>query len=280
MSSFRLIRPEKQVSGTVFAVPHSGRAYPAAFLEQSVLSRQAIRSSEDAWVDLLFEDVPQLGAPLLVAEAPRAFVDLNRSCDELDPALIAGLARVGINPRVSSGLGVIPRVVAGGRAIYRGKITGAEAAERLQQVWYPYHGALDQLLAEAVASFGQSLLIDCHSMPHEAVAQVAGAPQIVLGDRFGAATDSDIMDQVEAAFQRTGLRVARNAPFAGVYMVRQYGRPSVGRHAVQVEIDRALYMDEAGLTRHGGFDELKAMMREVAAELVQIGRSDVRLAAQ
>jgi N-formylglutamate amidohydrolase len=280
MSSFRLIRPEKQASGTVFAVPHSGRAYPPEFLERSVLSRQAIRSSEDAWVDLLFEDVPQLGAPLLVAEAPRAYVDLNRSCDELDPALIAGLARVGINPRVSSGLGVIPRVVAGGRSIYRGKISGAEAAERLQQVWYPYHGALDQLLGEAVASFGQSLLIDCHSMPHEAVAQAPGAPQIVLGDRFGAAADSDVMDQVEAAFQRTGLRVARNAPFAGVYMVRQYGRPSVRRHAVQVEIDRSLYMDELALARHGGFDEFKTMMHGVAAELVQIGRSDVRLAAQ
>ena len=135
----------------------------------AVLDRHVIRSSEDAFVDRLFDMAPAMGAPLLAARVPRAFIDLNRAADELDPALIEGIARAPHNPRVSSGLGVIPRVVAGGRAIYRGKLTLAEAEARITRHWHPYHQALRRLMDQTVAAFGQAVLIDCHSMPHEAI---------------------------------------------------------------------------------------------------------------
>ena len=156
-------------TSVIFASPHSGRAYSAAFLAQSVLDARVLRSSEDAFVDELIAAAPQLGASLLCAETPRAFLDFNRAPDELDPALIEGIARAPHNPRVSSGIGVIPRVVAGGRQIYRGKLALAEVEERLRLHWYPYHAALRDLIEETHQRFGEAVLIDVHSMPHEAV---------------------------------------------------------------------------------------------------------------
>ena len=172
---FRLIQPWTRSTSVVFASPHSGRRYPRALLDRSVLDERAIRSSEDAFIDLLFDAAPRFGAPLLAASAPRAFVDLNRACDELDPALIEGVRRNSHNPRISSGLGVIPRVVANGRAIYRGKLTLEEAQARLDGVWRPYHRNLQSLLDDSRHQFGEAILIDCHSMPHEAVENLSPA---------------------------------------------------------------------------------------------------------
>ena len=189
--AFHLIRPVRRDTPLIFSSPHSGRLYSSAFLAASSLDAQAIRSSEDAFVDQLFAAAPDHGAPLLAACAPRAFIDLNRASDELDPALIENVPRATHNPRVSSGLGVIPRVVAGGRPIYNGKMARAEAESRLNQFWHPYHAALRGLIDESLGRFGEAVLIDCHSMPHEAIeAHVrpgAPCPEVVLGDRFGAA---------------------------------------------------------------------------------------------
>ena len=159
-TAFVLKRPVRQAGPMIFASPHSGRDYPADFLASAVLDRQAIRSSEDAFVDHLFDAAPRHGAPLLAALAPRAFIDLNRAADELDPAVIEGIQRVPHNPRVSSGLGVIPRVVAGGRAIYRGKLSLAEAERRISRFWHPYHQALAELIEETRVTFGSAVLID------------------------------------------------------------------------------------------------------------------------
>ena len=271
--AFLLQRPQRQAGPVIFASPHSGRDYPAEFLARSLLDRQAIRSSEDAFVDQLFDAAPGLGAPLLSACAARAFIDLNRAADELDPAVIDGIARAPHNPRVSSGLGVIPRVVAGGRPIYRGKLTLAEATARISRFWHPYHEALAALIDDTRRTFGSAVLIDCHSMPHEAIEAHSRPgqplPQVVLGDRYGVAAGRDVMDQVEAAFARTGLRVARNAPFAGAYIAQAYGRPLRGVHVVQVEIDRALYMDEKRVEPLPGFAAFRDRMAGVVAELVQ-----------
>jgi N-formylglutamate deformylase len=189
----------------------------------------------------------------------------------LDPALIEGVARRGQNPRVASGLGVIPRVVAGGRAIYRGKLPIAEAHRRIEEYWKPYHRALQGLLDRAHEQFGHAILVDCHSMPHEALETMprrAGhLPDVVLGDRFGAAASSEIVDRIEVAFVRGGLRVARNAPFAGAYITQAYGRPSRNQHAVQVEIDRSLYMDEDAIRPNRNFAALQEVLREVIAEI-------------
>lgn len=271
VESYSLIHPARQDTPVVFASPHSGRDYPAELLEATALDGRAIRSSEDAFVDRLFSAAPDLGAPLLVARAPRAFIDLNRASDELDPALIEGVMRPAHNPRISSGLGVIPRVVSNGRAIYRGKLTMAEAEARILRYWHPYHGALRGLMHETCAIFGQAILVDCHSMPHEAIEAHARPgvphPEIVLGDRFGAAAGRDVVDRIEAAFRKAGLRVVRNAPFAGAYIAQTYGRPSLGCHVVQVEIDRSLYMDESRIQPTAGFDAFRDLITGVITEI-------------
>ncbi|MEM6479757.1 MAG: N-formylglutamate amidohydrolase [Pseudomonadota bacterium] len=274
-SAYTLTRPSTQTTGVVFASPHSGRDYPLWFLRKSILNERAIRSSEDAFVDRLFERAPSFGAPLLVAGAPRAFVDLNRSPDELDPALISDFTKAVHNPRVASGLGVVPRVVSNGRAIYRGKITLDEVKGRIDTYWHPYHAKLQELLDDARGQFGRALLIDCHSMPHEAIENSRGSARradVVLGDRFGAAASADIVDCIENAFKSAGLRVARNAPFAGAFIAQQYGRPSRGQHVVQVEIDRSLYMDEASIAPNSQFAAFRATITQVIAEICEMGR--------
>jgi len=190
-TAFRLARPLRQQTSVIFSSPHSGRDYPQAFLDASPLVPLALRSSEDAYVDRLFARAPLFGAPLLCATAPRAYIDLNRGADELDPAVVADVPRGAHNPRIASGLGVIPRVVAGGRAIYHGKIPRDEAQARIDAHWHPWHKALQGLIDDTHATFGEAILIDCHSMPHEAIAAHMRPgqepPQVVLGDRFGAA---------------------------------------------------------------------------------------------
>tara|TARA_R110002074_G_scaffold116613_1_gene248027 strand:+ start:5563 stop:6423 length:861 start_codon:yes stop_codon:yes gene_type:complete len=283
-SAYEVLHPDRNRSCVVFASPHSGRDYAWSFLRTTVLDEHAIRSSEDAFVDHLFECVPQFGASFIMAGAPRAYVDLNRSSDELDPALIEGVRRQGHNPRVASGLGVIPRVVANGRPIYRGKMTRSEAEHRIQSFWHPYHDKLQELLDAAHRRHGQAVLIDCHSMPHEAMDGVARSgmrrPDVVLGDRFGAAAAGEVVDRVEAAFAAAGFKVTRNTPFAGAYITQAYGRPSRGQHAVQVEIDRSLYMNEALIRPNGNYEAVQTALRQVVAEVAQIGQGRVPLAAE
>ena len=283
--AYDLIHPEKRTTSVVFASPHSGRDYPWTFLRRTQLDRQKIRSSEDAYVDQLFDSAPQFGAPFLRAGAPRAYVDLNRGADELDPALIEGVIRQGHNPRIASGLGVIPRVVSGGRAIYRGKLPYDEAEWRIENYWKPYHAMLQRQLNEAHAMFGEAILIDCHSMPHEAMDVIARGvktrPEVVIGDRFGAAASSEVVEKIEASFAAAGLTVVRNAPFAGAYVVQTYGRPARGQHAVQIEVDRSLYMNETLVRPNGNFNAFRRLMRQVTAEIAAIGRAEeTRLAAE
>ncbi|MCQ0091648.1 N-formylglutamate amidohydrolase [Roseovarius sp. M141] len=276
-AAFHLHVPDRRDTCIVFASPHSARDYPAWFLRSSLLDSLTLRSSEDAFVDHLFAAAPRHGAPLLLAGAPRAFVDLNRSADELDPALIEGLRHAGHNPRVAAGLGVIPRVVAGGRAIYRGKLPLAEAQRRIDDIWRPYHAALATEMDRAYAMFGRAILVDCHSMPHEAMDGMArtGArrPDVVLGDRFGASAAGDITDRIEEAFTAAGLTVVRNTPFAGAYVTQTYGRPARGRHAIQIEIDRALYMDEKTVRPAPGFAAFQTLLDQIVAGITDIGRA-------
>jgi N-formylglutamate amidohydrolase len=284
VSAFHLTMPDVRTTSVVFASPHSGRDYPWAFVRRSVLSERTLRSSEDAFVDQLFSSAPLHGAPLLAARAPRAWLDVNRSADELDPALIEDVKKLSHNPRVSSGLGVVPRVVANGRAIYRGKITRREADARIRDTWQPWHDALETLLGDSLKLFGEAILIDCHSMPHEAIESISHPrgqrPDIVLGDRFGAAASPRVVDRIEAAFASAGLRVARNAPFAGAYVTQHYGRPTRGQHVVQVEIDRALYMNEQLIRPNNNFTAFRALIDRVVADITRIGRADVPMAAE
>lgn len=283
-AAYKLIMPDVRSTSVVFASPHSGRAYAKSFLDRSVLDMRSIRSSEDAFVDQLFAAAPMHGAPLLAATVPRAYVDLNRSADELDPALIEGVRKGGHNPRVTSGLGVVPRVVANGQSIYPGKLTRADADDRLKRIWAPYHGCLQQLLSHAHAQFGEAILVDCHSMPHEAIESISVGqgrrPDIVLGDRFGAAAGREVVERVEAAFAAVGLSVTRNAPFAGAYTTQRYGRPSRDQHVIQVEIDRSLYMNERTIEPNANFDHFCQLISGVIAEIAGIGAAEMPLVAE
>lgn len=275
---FDILQPKTRENCVVFASPHSGRAYSDAFLNRTELPWEIIRSSEDAFVAELFDAAPEHGSPLLAARAPRAFVDLNRGPDELDPALIEGVRRPSHNPRIASGLGVIPRVVANGRPIYRGKLTLDEAHERITSVWRPYHDQLRTLLDEALNQFGQAVLIDCHSMPRDALETIgprSGAlPDVVIGDRFGASAGTPLVEHIEAAFAASGLKVAKNMPFAGAFTCQHYGRPSRRIHAVQIEIDRSLYMDETRIEPNDNFDSFKALISNVVKDICAFGRNE------
>ncbi|MEL7107568.1 MAG: N-formylglutamate amidohydrolase [Pseudomonadota bacterium] len=283
-NAYTISMPDARTTPVVFASPHSGREYAWGFLRRSVLDERAIRSSEDAFVDMLFDCAPEFGAPLIACTAPRAFIDVNRSLDELDSALIEGVGKSAHNPRVASGLGVVPRVVANGRSIYRGKLTLREARTRIDEFWHPYHDALTALLDESRALYGEAILIDCHSMPREAIETISttkgGLPDIVIGDRFGAAADGDIVEMVEATLHKAGLKTARNAPFAGAYVTQHYGRPSRGQHVLQLEIDRSLYMNEAMVRPSDDFKAFQKVIRDVVADLAEIGRSRLALAAE
>lgn len=280
---FKLMLPAAIESPVVVASPHSGRIYDADFMASTVLDSARIRSSEDAYVDVLLDRIPTLGVPVLSAQMPRAFLDLNRAPEELDPAVIDDVPRGAMNPRVASGLGVIPRVVAQGRAIYSGKISHAEAQHRIDTFWRPYHRQLDVLMSNARDRFGQAILLDFHSMPHEAIegTVVSGAPaQIVLGDRFGSSANAVLVDILEETLTDLGFRVARNAPFAGAYITQAYGHPERGWHAIQIEIDRSLYLDEGSIRPNTQFDVLQNTITEAVSRFCDCARPARKLAAE
>lgn len=281
---FHLIEPDRLTTGAVFNSPHSGSNYPAELIRRTRLDRLQLRASEDALVDQLFASAAHHGAPLLAARLPRAWVDLNRSPAELDPALIEGVRAKGVNQRIAAGLGVVPRIVSEGAAIYSGKLSLAEAEERIRAVHAPYHAHLEALLWRARSRFGAAVLFDCHSMPTEALRtapRVRGRmPDIVLGDRFGASAGRDVVAETQAAFERAGFIVGRNTPFAGGFITQRYGRPAQGLHAVQIEIDRGLYLDQQRIEPSDQFEEVRARIGEVVAELIRIAPGSTAMAAE
>ncbi|MSP81478.1 MAG: N-formylglutamate amidohydrolase [Alphaproteobacteria bacterium] len=251
--------------------PHSGRHYPASFLADSRLELAALRRSEDSFVDELFGDAPSLGASLLAANFARSFIDVNREPYELDPATFAEPLPPFVNTgstRVASGFGTIAQSVAGGGPIYRRKLAFAEAEVRLRDYYRPYHERLAGLVSAVQERFGRVLLLDCHSMP-SAGSGDRGASEIdvVLGDRFGRSCDARVIDDAERSLLDSGLRVRRNDPYAGGFTTEYYGRPHQGIHALQIEINRALYMDEARFERAPGFARVRAAMRRLLAAL-------------
>lgn len=281
---FQLYPPATETSCAVFSSPHSGADYAAAFQGGTLLDPLQLRSSEDAFVDELFAAAPLFGAPLLAARVPRACLDLNRAPEDLDPAVIAGASRRFLNPRIAAGLGVIPRVVAEGRPIMRGKLSLAEAQRRIGAYWHPYHARLRELLAERRARFGMAILFDCHSMPRDAlagaVANLGHRPNVILGDRFGAACDRWLVEAASEMFTAQGFVVARNAPFAGGYITQSYGRPGLGVQALQIEIDRSLYMDEARIERRADFAEVAARISQAVGGLAALGPRARQVAAE
>ena len=276
--------PKTVTNPVVFSSPHSGRDYPEEFVKKSILTELQLRSSEDAYVDELYSAVVDFGSPLLTAKSPRAFVDLNRGPEEFDPSIIEGANTPYNNPRIASGLGVIPRVVSEGRQIQEGKITMSEALSRIRDVYYPYHNFLVELMMQAKFRFGIALLIDCHSMPNDALqnAMAPGGqrPDVILGNRFGASASAPIFEIVEWAFKEQGFIVGRNTPFAGGHITQKYGSPSKGQHVVQVEINRSLYMNEETITKNKHFDDISARLSEVSFKICDKMLLSVGMAAE
>ncbi|GJL96767.1 MAG: N-formylglutamate amidohydrolase [Hyphobacterium sp.] len=259
-------RPAERRSPILVTSPHSGRIYPPDLLAQSELPLAMLRRSEDAYVDVLIEGALDIGLSSIIAAFPRVFVDPNRSADELDPGLFTetppGQAKS--TPHVEAGLGVIPRISANGRGLYAGKLPLAEGRQRIADYYRPYHGAIDTELKSISDIFGVAILLDVHSMP----AAAAGNADIVLGDRHGRSCAPEIVSETEQAFRAEGLTVRRNRPYAGGHTTSFYGQPGQGRHALQIEINRELYLDEETVTRSGTFDRTQDIISAVLNRLV------------
>ena len=255
--------PAIQTAPLVFASPHSGRAYSPAFIAASRLDPLALRRSEDAFIDEIFAAAPDHGAPLIRAHFPRAYVDPNRESHELDPAIFADALPAHVNSRsarVAAGLGTVPRIVASGEEIYRDKLCWSDARRRIETCYVPYHAALGDLVDKTRRRFGVCLLIDCHSMPSVGGPLDAdpGHPRadFILGDCHATSCVGAVSDLAERSLAELGYRVTRNDPYAGGFTTRHYGRPESGVHALQIEINRSLYMNEWTIERGPGMGPL------------------------
>ncbi|TRW17809.1 N-formylglutamate amidohydrolase [Glacieibacterium frigidum] len=254
----------------VIASPHSGRDYPPEFLARTRLTLAQLRRAEDPYVDTLLDGAAALGVPRLSARFGRSWLDLNRAPDELDPAMYVEPLDAHADQasdRVVAGLGVVPRIAAQGLDIYPTRLRVDDARARIASVHAPWHATLERLTMAARDVHGYAILLDCHSMPTPPPV-AGGAPQIVIGDLHGRSAASALVALIEAHFLGCGLRVARNVPYAGGYTTAHHGRPEHGIHAVQIEIDRALYMDPQRLTRHMGFAAVAGHLQGLVAHLL------------
>ena len=277
---FTVFAPAELRAPLILVSPHSGADYPASFVAASRLDAVALRGSEDAFVDELFAAAPELGVPLLAARYPRAYLDVNREPWELDPEMYDDELPDYVNAtsfRVAGGLGTVARVVANGTEIYAGKLRFAEAVDRVEKIYAPFHAALKDLIDQAVAAFDCAVVVDCHSMPSVGgpMDQDSGRRRadIVLGDRFGSSCHSSVIRACEVSFKDLGYDVARNAPYAGGFTTRNYGRPAAGIHTMQIEINRGLYMDEKTVTRLPGITAIRDHMTAVIAGLVALDQA-------
>lgn len=274
---FEIREPAAHTIPFVYNSPHSGRHYPLPFLNDVRLDSTAIRRSADHYVDELFAAAPDFGAPLLLANFPRAFLDVNREPYELDPKMFDGplppYANIG-SLRVAGGLGTIPRIVAENMEIYRRRLSVEEGLNRIDEIYKPYHAALRRLIARTHTRFGFSVLIDCHSMPGNV--RIAGSdvrPDVIVGDRYGTSASAELSRAATGFLSDLGFCAVRNKPYAGGFITEHYGRPVRGLHALQIEINRALYIDEVSLEKRPDFEDVAGKlssfircMAEFAAE--------------
>ena len=282
--SHEVLAPSCQTLPLVLASPHSGSHYPEHFVAASRLDPKTLRRSEDSFVDEIFLAAPYLGAPLIRALFARAFVDPNREPFELDPAMFEDPLPAYANtrsPRVAAGLGTIARVVANGADIYRGKLTFREGLERIQAYYWPYHAALRNLVEGTKAQFGHCVLVDCHSMPSVGgpMDRDRGTARVdfVLGDCHGTACAPVVTETAAHALRALGYNVAFNAPYSGGFVTRHYGRPRDQIHALQIEINRALYMDEGAIRRRAFLPKLAEQMQGLITALGGIDGNRLRL---
>jgi len=271
---FEILEPADWRGPVMFNSPHSGSVYPREFLAASRLDVATLRRSEDSFVDELILGVVGRGHPLMRAHFPRCYIDVNREPYELDPRMFDGRLPSFANTRsmrVAGGLGTVARVVGDAQEIYGQRIPVDDAIRRIEWLYKPYHRALRRLFTRVHRDFGAAVLIDCHSMP-----SIAGAKDerprgdIVLGDRYGTSCVATVAETIEATLRKQGYVVSRNKPYSGSLIAEHYGNPSVGLHAIQLEINRALYMDERHYGRSASFTTLAADLELLADRLADI----------
>lgn len=276
---FEVKEPASLSGPVVCNSPHSGCSYPSSFLGQSRLDLTTLRKSEDTFVDELFGDVVGCGVPLMHAHFPRAFLDVNREPYELDPRMFEGRLPNFANTRslrVAGGLGTIARIVGDAREIYDRRIPVEEAMARIENFYKPYHRTLRQLIVAAQRKYGLAVLIDCHSMPSNASGRdERPRADIVLGDRYGTSCAPIVTDVIEDTMREFGYSVLRNKPYAGGFITEHYGDPASNLHAVQIEVNRALYMDEREYKKTGRFDQLRHDFGRVVARLAGVSAQGI-----
>ncbi|PTM94333.1 N-formylglutamate amidohydrolase [Mycoplana dimorpha] len=283
---YEVLEPVSQTLPLVFNSPHSGRAYPQGFVRDSRLDAHSLRRSEDHYVDELFGAAPGLGAPMLLAHFPRAFLDVNREPYELDPRMFDGSLPPYANVssmRVAGGLGTVPRIVAENMEIYQRRLPVSEALERIETIYKPYHTCLRSLIVRTHLQFGFAVLVDCHSMPGNVRVPGGARPDFIIGDRYGTSAAGDLTRTLVRLFEDMGFVVARNKPYAGGFITEHYGRPAKGLHALQIEVNRALYIDETTLAKKPEFEAVRHGISQALAGLagyVETYAADSALAAE
>lgn len=277
---FEMLEPDEWRSPVIFNSPHSGRVYPAEFLRASRLDLATLRRSEDSFVDELFLGVVRRGHPLMRAHFPRCYVDVNREPYELDPRMFEGRLPSFANTRsmrVAGGLGTVARVVGDSQEIYGQRLSVDDALRRIDTLYKPYHRALRRLCSRVYRALGGAVLIDCHSMPSTTGAKEERArADVVLGDRYGTSCASIVSETIDATLRSLGYSVSRNKPYAGGFITEHYGNPAAGLHAIQLEINRALYMDERQYERSASFAQLSADMEALADRLAALPLDELR----
>jgi N-formylglutamate deformylase len=275
-----IIEPPRLTTPLVINSPHSGRIYPRRFLDRSRLDGLTLRRSEDAFVDELLAPCVALGAPLMAANFPRAYLDVNREPYELDPRMFDGRLPSFANTRsmrVAGGLGTVARVVGDAQEIYDQRISVTEALQRIDGLYKPYHRTLRRVFTRLHRDFGAAMLIDCHSMPSATGARdERPRADLVLGDRYGTSCVPIIAETIEATMREFGYVVSRNKPYAGGFITEHYGNPTAGLHAIQLEINRALYMDERRYQRTSSFTKLASQFELLADRLAEIPLEELR----
>ena len=274
ISAFSLHRPECQKHPILVSSPHSGRVYPPDFCKIARMSMDGLRLSEDRFVDLLVEDIGALGVPVLTANLPRSFVDLNRSPMELDRQLISGIStefiQAPITSRVRQGLGGVPRVAANGAEIYNRRLPMRDVRRRLLHYYFPYHKMLRSLIVSTCANFGFAVLLDFHSMPSSSVNISKDIPRtIVLGNAFGRAAPAHLTGKALEIFSNLGYQVFENQPYSGGFITRHYGQMGRNIFVLQIEVSRAAYMDEKTLKLQEGFHGVKGEITQFVANFAK-----------
>lgn len=247
----------------LLSVPHSGREYPDWLISLASGGKPTLTTLEDPLVDRLVWRALQRGCGAVIARAPRAAVDCNRSEDEVDPSVVDGARRARLSARARGGLGIVPARTQQHGYLWRRAISPRQLEERIAQVHRPYHEAIEAQLGLLMDRFGCALLLDCHSMPPPA----ANIPPVVFGDCRGRTADGWISADALAIARRSGFEAGLNDPFAGGHVIERHARPAAGVHALQVEIDRRCYLDSRLQRPGAGFDKIASMLETLAIEL-------------